>query len=88
MSTIISTHPRFANPVALAFAAVILAGGVAVIGVTAAEHDPTAPNAPTAPAQVAPNPSRVGLGDFTASNQGSEHHTPPLKGGHTTVGVD
>ena len=87
MSTAVSTHHRFTDPIAAAAAVTVIVGGAALIGVAMAQTDDApAPSAPSAPAQVAPNsPSRVGQGDF-APSEPSGQSLDTLKGGHTTIG--
>jgi hypothetical protein len=88
MSTALSTHHRFTDPIAAAVAVAVIIGGAAVIGVVMAQtDDPAAPSAPDAPAQVAPDPpSRVGQGDF-ARPQREAQHVGTLTGGHSTIGL-
>ena len=88
MSTALSTHHRFTDPIATAAAVTVIVGGAALIGVAMAQpEDAAAPSAPSAPAQVAPNPpSRVGQGDFARSERGDQH-VGTLAGGHSTIGL-
>ena len=77
MSTALSTHHRFTDPIAAAAAVTVIVGGAALIGVAMAQPDDVAaPSAPSAPAQVAPNPpSRVGQGDFARPRAAASHST-------------
>jgi hypothetical protein len=88
MSTALSTHHRFTDPIATAAAVTVIVGGAALIGVAMAQTDDApAPSAPSAPAQVAPNsPSRVGQGDFARPERGDQH-VGTLSGGHSTIGL-
>ena len=88
MSTALTTHHRFTDPIAAAVAVTVIVGGAALIGVALAQPDDVAaPSAPSAPAQVAPNPpSRVGQGDFARPERGDQH-VGTLSGGHSTIGL-
>jgi hypothetical protein len=93
MSTAITTHHRFTDPIAAAAAVTVIVGGAALIGVVMAQTDdaaaPSAPGAPArvAPARVAPNPpSRVGQGAFARPERGDQH-VGTLSGGHATIGL-
>ena len=88
MSTAIgTTHHRFGNPAAAAAAVLVIVGGAAVVGVALAQNDDTSPSTPAAPAEVNHNPvSRVGQGDFTQTQKGTDHRNT-LRGGHTEVGI-
>ena len=88
MSTALSTHHRFTDPIAAAVAVTVIVGGAALIGVALAQPDDVAaPSPPSAPAQVAPNsPSRVGQGDFARPERGDQH-VGTVSGGHSTIGL-
>jgi hypothetical protein len=84
MSTAVSHH-HFTNPIATAVAVAVVLGGAAVIGVGVSRDSDNPPAAPSAPAQVAPaSPFRVGLGDFSRAQKGSQHRTTYRGGGHST----
>jgi hypothetical protein len=89
MSITATTQHRFGDPIAMAAAVAVIIGGATLIGVAVAQDTPapTVPAAPTHGKHVVPNPpSRVGLGDFTQSEQGGSP-SAPLKGGHSMVGL-
>ena len=80
MSTALTTHHRFTDPIAAAVAVTVIVGGAALIGVALAQPDDVAaPSTPSAPAQVAPNPpSRVGQGDFAPARARRPARRHPL----------
>jgi hypothetical protein len=92
MSTAVSTHHRISNPLATAAAVLVIIAGAGVIGVAVSQDDSATP--PTTPIGMTHgrhggtswNPGdRVGMGDFTQSQKTT--HEPPLKGGHSTIGL-
>jgi hypothetical protein len=95
MSSAISTHHRFSDPLAAAAAVVVILGGASVIGVAMASDGSTAPTAPAQSQSIgdvaaqlrgtASQPFRTGLGDFTQTRPAV--HTQPLKGGHVNIGL-
>lgn len=81
MSTVVTTHRRFSDPLAMAAAVVVIVGGTTLIGVAVNDDSSTKPSAPTAPAQLAPNPaSRIGLGDFQQKSAGDRPVSGPHQG--------
>ena len=84
MSTALTTHHRFSDPLAAAAAVVVIVGSASVIGVAMSQDNTdTTPNAPS---QVSPGPAaRVGLGDFTRPGTTGPSQSP--SGGHTVVGL-
>lgn len=88
MSTALISHHRISNPLAAAAAVIVIAGGATLVGVAMSQGDDAAPSAPSAPAQVNPNPpSRVGQGDFNQSQKGTDHRNTYRGGGHPQLGM-